>query len=171
MRIRLMTSTVALLLALPLHGALGQEVRDHRDKPQATQEMAPQTRDHRTAPQVRDHRTPRAAEPILDSSEAAGFGRQIEMLERRAASVSSMSDDDRRVLENSASSLLASMRRQISSGFQSAFGGTLGAVDGGTGTVSCLDACETEYSKCKLTSSEFLCDLQGAKCLLGCAVD
>lgn len=37
----------------------------------------------------------------------------------------------------------------------------------GTGLVSCLQDCETEYTKC---GDSWLCDLQAAKCTIKCAV-
>lgn len=43
-------------------------------------------------------------------------------------------------------------------------------TSGGGGFVNCVNACETQHSRCLRTSSEFLCDIQAAKCLLSCAV-
>lgn len=40
--------------------------------------------------------------------------------------------------------------------------------DGGrTGLKSCVESCETEYSKC---GGSFICDVQAAKCLVKCAL-
>jgi hypothetical protein len=41
---------------------------------------------------------------------------------------------------------------------------------GGTGTVDCINACHSEFERCKKTSAEFLCSLQSLVCLSKCAV-
>ncbi len=45
----------------------------------------------------------------------------------------------------------------------------MNADNSGTGTVDCINQCQTEYDICCNNNSGFLCGLQSIKCLLNCA--
>lgn len=148
-----------VILSILTGDAISQTTRDHR----STTESRQTTRDHRSSQGDQITRNQRASK-VLNGREVDAFQRRIRFFEQRAAFLES----ERQRLKTDASSLYGSMQKQIisNSGINQ-FGGTLGAKEG-TGFVTCTQACETEYSKC---GGSFLCDIQGAKCLLECAVD
>lgn len=103
--------------------------------------------------------------PQMSRRQFRQFEKNYEILENRYSTLERRSRTlrrtkrGRRQLEGEAGELKSSVRRLVMNN------------SGGAGKdVDCVYACETEYSKCLRRSFKFLCSLQAAKCLLGCAV-